>query len=99
MEKALVLPSARYMPVVSMVTASLPRCSRPMACSSLWIIMSSGASRVNSTPMLLRVWVIFTPQSKSTLRPAPLEPETVALVRSVAVMLSVGFMGSPVNSI
>ena len=97
MEK-LPVPSARYMPVVSMVTANFPRWSTPMACSSLCSCMSSGASSVNSRPMSLSVLVILTPQSKSTLRPTPLLLETVALVRSVAVMFSVGFMGSPVNS-
>ena len=41
-----------------------------------------------------------TPQSKATLRllPPSLPKETVAFVRSVAVMLSLGFIGSPVNS-
>ena len=99
MEKAPVLPSARYMPVVSIVTASFPRCSVPMACNSPCISISSGASRVNSRPMSLSVFVIFTPQSNVTLRPTPLAPDTVALVRSVAAIFSAGFMGSPVNSI
>ena len=50
-EKLDVLPSARYMPVVSIATACLPRSSTVMAWSWLWMVMSSGASMVNSSPM------------------------------------------------
>ena len=98
MEKPLVLPSARYMPVVSMVTASLPRCSVLMEASSLLTALSSGALMMNSSPMSLSVRVMTTPQSKATLRLWLPSLLTAALVRSVAVMLSRGFMGSPVNS-
>ena len=92
------LSPGRYMPVVSMDTASFPRCSTLMACSSLCSCMSSGASSVNSTPMLLTDRLMMTPQSNVTERPAPPSPATVALVRSVAMMFSDGFIGSPVNS-
>ena len=60
--------------------------------------MSSGASRVNSKPMSSSVFVMMTPQSKSTLRPTPLLAETAVLTCSVAVMFNVGFIGGPVNS-
>ena len=87
------------MPVVSMVTATLPRSSAVMVVSSPLMVLSSGASMINWRPMSLRVLVMTTPQSKLTLRlPLPSAKLTVALVRSVAVMLSLGFMGSPVNS-
>ena len=97
-EKLLVLPSARYMPVVSMVMATLPRSSFDIVVSSPPIVWSSGASMMNSSPMLLRVLVMITPQSNATLRVVPPSVETVALVRSVAVMFRRGFIGSPVNS-
>ena len=98
MENLPVLPSARYMPVVSIVTAILPRSSVDIAESSELTTLSSGASMVNCRPISLRVLVMTTPQSKATLRPMPLSSVTVALVRSVAVRFSRGFMGSPVNS-
>ena len=98
MEKPAVLPSARYMPVVSIVTAILPRSSFDKAESSLLTALSSGASMMNSSPMSLRVLVMTTPQSKDTFLPMPLSSVTLALVRSVAVMFNRGFMGSPVNS-
>ena len=62
--------------------------------------MSSGALRVNSKPMSDSVFVMMTPQSNSTVRPpwSPEPDETFAFVRSVAVMFSFGFIGSPVNS-
>ena len=93
-----VLPSARYIPVVSMVTAALPRCSTLMAASSFFIVMSSGASRVNSSPMSCSVFVTFTPQSKSTVRLLPDSEPTFAFTRSVAVMFRRGFITLPVNS-
>ena len=48
--------------------------------------------------MLLRVWVMVTPQSNVTLRVDSPSLPTEAVVRSVAVMLRVGFITSPVNS-
>ena len=97
--KALVFPSARYMPVVSMDTASFPLCSLLIACSSPCRAMSSGESRVNSNPISLSVLVMMTPQSKSMLLPIPPAFATVAFVLSIALMFKVGFIGSPVNSI
>ena len=100
MEKPLVLPSVRNIPVVSIVTAILPRSSVDMACSSLLMVLSSGAEMMNCSPMSASVLVMTTPQSNTTERacePSPLSL-TVALVRSVAVMFSRGFAGSPVNS-
>ncbi len=91
------LLSERYMPVVSIVTATLPRSSVDMACSSLSMVMFSGASMMNSSPMLLSVWLIATPQLKVTDCVVP-STVALALVSSVAVMLSFGFMSSPVNS-
>ena len=93
-----VLPSARYIPVVSIPTASLPRSSGDMVASSPLMVLSSGASMVNCTPIFLRVWVMETPQLKSTLRFCPPSPVMGAFTCSVAVMFSLGFMGSPVNS-
>ena len=98
MENLLVLPLARYMPVVSIVTAILPRSSADIEVRSLLTVLSSGASMMNCRPMSLSVLVMTTPQSKATLRLAPSSSPTVALVRSVAVMFSRGFIGSPVNS-
>ena len=98
MDSPLVLPSARYMPVVSMVTASLPRSSADMLCSSLLMALSSGAEMMNCSPMSFSVLVMTTPQSNVTNRPWLPSVLTDALVRSVAVMSSRGFMGSPVNS-
>ena len=98
MVKLLVLPLARYMPVVSIVTATLPRSSTVIVASSPLMSLSSGASMMNCRPMSLSVLVMTTPQSKATLREAPLSLLTVALVRSVAVMLSFGFVASPANS-
>ena len=48
--------------------------------------------------MSLSVLVTMTPEVNSTVRPLPDVPPTVDLVVSLAVMLSVGFMGSPLNS-
>ena len=90
MEKPLVLPSARYMPVEIIPTASLPRCSSVIVASSPLIPLSSGASMVKVTPMSFRVFVMATPQSKSTLLLGPLSLPTVAFTCSVAVMFSFG---------
>ena len=98
MENLPVSLSVRYMPVVSMVTAIFPRSSVDMLCNSPRMVLSSGASMMNSNPMSLRVLVMMTPQSKATLRLVPPSLPTVALVCSVAVMLSRGFIGLPVNS-
>ena len=93
----LVLPSVRYMPEASMVTATLLRPSVVSVLSWSLMVMSLGASIMNSRPRLLSVWVSLTPQSKSTAR-LLLPSLTVVLTLSVAVMCSCGFMGSPVNS-
>ena len=53
---------------------------------------------MNFSPISLSVFVMTTPQLNSTLRPAPPSVETFVLVCSVAVMLSFGFIGSPINS-
>ena len=53
---------------------------------------------VNSSPMFCKVFDTFTPQTKSTTRPLPDEVPTVDFVVSVAVSDSLGFIGSPVNS-
>ena len=87
----------RYIPVVSIVTASFPLSSMPIVASSFFIAMSSGASSVNSSPMSLRVLVTFTPQLNATLRLLP-PSETRAFTLSVAVMFSRGFIMSPENS-
>ena len=93
-----VLPSVRYMPEASIVTAIFPRPSSLMVFSSSWIDMSLGASMRNSIPGDDSVFDSFTPQVKSTTRPMPVPSFTVAFTASVAVMFSVGSMGSPVNS-
>lgn len=98
MENELVLPSARYMPVVSMATACLARSSLDMLCSWLCSVMSSGASMMNSRPMLESIWLTTTPQVNTATRPPDASPPTVALVCSVAVRWRAGSMGSPRNS-
>ena len=80
-----------------MVTATLLRPSVVSVLSWSLMVMSLGASIMNSRPRLLSVWVSLTPQSKSTAR-LLLPSLTVVLTLSVAVMCSCGFMGSPVNS-
>ena len=97
-EKPPVLPSARYMPVVSIVTAIFPLCSTLMAASSFFNVMSSGASRVNSRPMSCSVLVTFTPQSNSTVRLLPDSEGTFAFTCSVAAMFRRGFITLPLNS-
>ena len=92
------LVSERYMPVVSIVTASLPRFSTDCVISSLCISWSSGASMVNCRPMSLSVFVSSTPHSNVTLRPTPASFVTVVLFSSVAVMFRRGFIASPKNS-
>ena len=90
MEKALALPSERYMPVVSIPTATLLRWSSVIVASSPFTALSSGASMVKARPISFKVFVIDTPQWKSTLLPWPWSLLTVALTSSVAVMFSFG---------
>ena len=90
-------PSPRYMPVASMATASFPRSSLDMATSWFWMEASSGASRVNSSPMFSSELVMATPTSKLTDRGTSFSV-TVERTRSVATMFMLGFIGFPVNS-
>ena len=93
------LPSPRYIPDASIDTASFPRSSVLFVFSSLLICISSGASMINSIEGEESVCVRLTPHSKSTILPCAEPSETLLLSLSVAVMLSVGLKGSPVNSI
>ena len=86
-----------YMPVTSMVTATRPRSSADMPDSSFCTVMSSGASRVNVSPMLSSVWLRASPTSKATLRGTSFSV-TLAFTLSLALMPSVGLAMSPVNS-
>ena len=92
-----VLLGDRYMPVVSIATAARPRSSTDMDASSFCTVRSSGACNVNSSPRSERVCVIFRPTSKLTVR-VTLLLETEAFLRSLALMLSLGFSMSPENS-
>lgn len=83
-----------------METASFDRSSALFMLSSLRICASSGASMTNSTPMSGNVFDSLTPQSKSTMRPCEFSDDATAVFTfSVAVMLSVGFIGFPVHCI
>ena len=92
------LPPPRYMPVTSILTASLARSSAPLAVSSSCIAKSSGASRVNCRPRFSSRCVSSMPTSKFTRRgddcPAGV---TDVRTRSVATRFSVGSIGSPVH--
>ena len=92
------LEPSKYMPEASMVTASLERSSTLLELSFPCMSWSSGACMINSTPGLGKRLDSRTPASKSTILPFPVPSDTLVRTRSVAVMLSVGVVGSPVNS-
>ena len=92
------LPSAIYIPVTSMVTASLPRSSGLMAVSWSCTEASSGAERVKASPRFSSRWLRAIPTSKLTMRGLCPSSPTVARTRSVAVILSWGFITLPVHS-
>ena len=91
------LPS-KYIPDANIVTASFERSSTLFVLRIFCISWSSGAVIINSTPSLGNCLVRLTPHSKSTILPSPAPLDTLVLTFSVAVILSVGFIGSPVNS-
>ena len=85
------------MPVASMATAVLLRWSADIVANWFCTVRSSVASMMNVRPILLSGCVICTPTSKGTVRGWSFST-TVALTRSFAVILSVGFIMSPVKS-
>ena len=92
-----VLPSERYMPVVSIVTASLPRSSGDFMLNSSDMVWFSGASIMNSSPMSFSVFDSFMPVRNVTMWLTP-SMFTLAFTVSLAVMCSRGFIISPVHS-
>ena len=81
-----------------MLTANLARSSGPLAVSSSCIAISSGASKVNSSPKFSKVCESASPTSNFTCRGEDC-PVGVTEARncSVAAKSRRGFIGSPIH--